>query len=164
MKTFVSALLIMALFASCGGEKKAALANAKDFLTDKIAGVDRVSDVRVFAGDSLSQYIDGDAEMYLSSNCREVATADYKGGESEMTVDIYRFDTPANTAALYHRLNAGGGTALPVGTEGFVSLGQVNFIKGIFLVRITGFDDSDMTSLLLAGLAANIAASLPLEE
>lgn len=163
MKTFLLGLLMIALFVSCDGKKTATETSARNFLTDKIARVDRVSDVRVFAGDSLTQYINGDAATYLSFNCQEVATADYKKGEAEMTVDIYRFDTPANTTALYHRLRSGQGTPLPVGTEGFASLGQIDFIKGVFLVRITGFDDSDMTSLLLAGLAADIATRLPLE-
>jgi len=179
MKRFLSALFLVALLSSCSSEKTATTVSARDFLIDKIASVDRISDVRTFTGDSLSQYVDlrpnriqsescsrchDNTEIPPPSKCREVATADYKKGESEMTVEIYRFNSSTTATKLFHHIHSGEGTALPVGTEGYVFPGQLDFIKGIFMVRITGFDDSETTSLLLAGLATDLSSRLPSEE
>ena len=55
-----------------------------------VAGWDKTSDTRVFAAKDLWQYIDGDAEQYISAGVVSTSTSDYKyKGQLEAVVDVY---------------------------------------------------------------------------
>ena len=55
-----------------------------------VAGWEKTADTRVFDAKNLYQYIDGDAEQYISAGVVTTSTADYKyKGQLEATADVY---------------------------------------------------------------------------
>jgi hypothetical protein len=46
--------------------------------TNSVAGWEKTSDTRTYAAKDLWQYIDGDAEQYISAGVVSTATSDYK--------------------------------------------------------------------------------------
>ena len=55
-----------------------------------VAGWEKTSDTRIFAAKDLWQYIDGDAEQYISAGVVSTSTSDYKyQGQLEAVVDVY---------------------------------------------------------------------------
>ena len=121
----------------------------------------RSSEIRVFHGDSLWQYINGGADLYHLYNFVEVATADYKINTAEITIDIYRFDNNTNAYGLYTAIRPGKARLLSLGVEGFVSAASLKFVKGSFVISLTGYDESKETSRALSQAASNLNELIP---
>ena len=66
-----------------------------------VAGWQKTSDTRVFAAKDLYQYIDGDAEQYISAGVVSTSTSDYKyQGQLEATVDVYTMGDAAGARKI----------------------------------------------------------------
>ncbi|MBN1212870.1 MAG: hypothetical protein JXA92_09865 [candidate division Zixibacteria bacterium] len=164
MRIFYSALsllILMTIVFSCG--QKEDINAARNFLPAFIegTGVERASEIRIFRGESLWEYIDGGAELYHDYNFVEVATADYKTGEVEFVVDIYRFDTSLNAYGLYTNFRPPSPDTVRLGVEGYQSPASLNFVKGDYLIRLTGFDETEQTDNALAATARAIEKIIP---
>jgi len=157
-----SLLLIVA--AGCGDNKKPTEKfSLERFLPQELtdAGATRSSEVRSFRGDSLWQYIDGGAELYHLYNFVEVATADYKVGTTEFTIDIYRFDNADNAFGLYSMMRPEKAKLMSLGVEGFSSTANLQFVKGELVINLLGYDESEATSLALSQAAATLDKLIP---
>lgn len=131
---------------ACGGDKQTSSETATvDYLiavVDSI-GLERTAEVRVFVGDSLWEYINGGAELYHVYNFVEVATAYYSHQGTEILADIYRFDTPEHAFGLYSMLRAETSEPVELGIDGFGSPTNAVFVKGVYVVMVTGFEQTD---------------------
>src|ERR1035437_1287745 len=79
--------MIVAAAAGTGCKKKASDAFPA---TGVVAGWEKTSETRVFDAKNLYQYIDGDAEQYISAGVVSTSTSDYKyQGQLEATVDVH---------------------------------------------------------------------------
>jgi hypothetical protein len=157
----VSVLVILLGIFGCGQKKD--IYEAGNFLPFIVpdADIEKVSDKRIYRGDSLWEYIDGGAELYHDYNFVEVATADYMAGEDEFVVDIYRFDTPLDAYGLYTNFRPPSPDTVNLGVEGYKSPSSINFVKGRYLVRLTAFDDSPHIDSALELTARAIDSTVP---
>ena len=159
------ALVLLVLTLSCAGDQQepAAPVAAAAYLPAEVAtaGLGRSSDVRTFAGEALYEHINGGAEVYHAYGFREVATAYYKTGETEIQADLYRFVDAVGAFGLYSTLRPKDMPPAPYGIEGFSSPSSLDFVTDIYVVRLTGFDESPATAAALAALADTLAAVLP---
>ncbi|HHI03223.1 MAG TPA: hypothetical protein ENL22_06855 [candidate division Zixibacteria bacterium] len=121
----------------------------------------RFSEIRTFAGESLWEYIDGGAEVYHQYKFMDVVTADYKNDQIELVADIYHFDGPENAFGLYSMFCLPDAEIIELGVEGFLSPASVNFVKGEYLIRLTGFDNSNESELALINLAEELNEKIP---
>jgi len=155
-------LLLLQLLACGGGEKKTDV-DINSFLPERIAdiGLERISAIRTFNDKQLWEYINGGAELYLSYNFIEVATADYKHEDIEIVVDLYRFDSDVDAFGLYSMFRSPDVQPIQLGVEGFTAPATLNFVKGKFLVRLVGYDESAESSLALVNLAEEINKLIP---
>jgi hypothetical protein len=88
---------------------------------------------------NLYEYIDGEAELYVSYGFKELATLLYFWGSPEDTffvVDIYNLGNPLNAFGLYSNFRHPEYTFQNIGSEGFVSEYGMKFYKGNYLVDI----------------------------
>jgi hypothetical protein len=66
-----------------------------------VAGWEKTSDTRTFAAKDLWQYIDGDAEQYISAGVVSTSTSDYKyQGQLEAVVDVYTMGDAAGARKI----------------------------------------------------------------
>ena len=157
-----SMLAIIGLVFGCSGEKSTTgTQTTTDFLTEKVNDVSRSSEVSLYEGQSLWEYIDGGAEVYHQYGFVEVATAYYKLGEAEITADIYLFDSPAHAFGLLSTLMPPEPQLVEFGALGFKSPTSIDFIKGPYLVRLTGYDESEQTGSAIQTLAESLAVRVP---
>ncbi len=141
-------IVILLLAAACGGGKKTEEpSGSARFLPAKFAEVasERTGEVETYVGDSLYEYIDGGAELYHLYNFVEVSTAIYKYGNAEIVLDVYQFDSPENAFGLYSMMRPDEPATVNLGVEGFSSGASLDFVKGQFMVRLTGYDESATT-------------------
>ena len=157
----VLAVILITAVLNCGHKED--INAARNFLPSAIAeyNIERVSDIRVFRGDSLWEYINGGAELYHDFNFVEVATADYKAGEVEFVVDIYRFDTSLNAYGLYTNFRPPAPDTIRLGVEGYKAPASLNFVKSSYLVRLTGYNESEPTDNALVATARGIDSIIP---
>lgn len=161
----ISALAISAvLFVSCGsGGKISAVSNCADYLPAAMdsLGMEKSSETRVFSGESLSKYIDGGAEIYHTYNFVEVATADYRAGNVEMTADVYGFDNSEDAYGLYANFRPDGALDAKLGAESFETSNSVDLVKGPYVVRVIAFEDSETALEAVLTLASQIDSLIP---
>jgi len=155
------ALLLLAACSSQNGDVNEI--TAADFLPATIAegDVTRSSEVRIFADTLLWEYINGGAELYHQYGFAEVATADYRRGQTEVVADIYRFETPEGAYGLYTAMRPDHPAVVPFGIEGFKSGSSMDYVKGSFLVRLVGYDQSPETTSLIDVIAGAINDTIP---
>ncbi|UCD63101.1 MAG: hypothetical protein JSW34_10125 [Candidatus Zixiibacteriota bacterium] len=127
----------------------------------KSGELQRVSDARLFVGESLYEYINGGAELYHAFNFVEVATADYSLAGSELVADIYLFDNADHAFGLYSQVRPDNPNHLPLGVEGFGSETNLVFVKGRYVLMLTGFEATRETAAALRGTAQEFSAVVP---
>ena len=170
MKSYYSSIvfwvLLIMIVGGCGGEKETPAEGLQNYLPAQLgeAGFIRVSEVRTFAGSALWEYINGQAELYHQYNFVDVATTNYKAGDIEFETDIYRFSTPDDSYGLYSMFRNPEDDIIDMGVEGFVSPGRIMFTKGVYLVKVTGFDESEDSNRLMVELAEVFDNSLSGKE
>jgi len=158
----ISLLAALVLFGpGCGGEQQSK--TIADLLPTELvaANAKRSSDVKTYSGNELGLYIGDDAGVYQSFGFVEAATADYEAGDAELSVDVYRFDSPTNAKALFDEIRPAGAEPLTLGAEGVASLGNILLVKGNFVVNIDAYDESQATYVKLAKAAAAMGLLLP---
>jgi hypothetical protein len=128
--------------------------------SNAISGWEKTSETRTYAAKDLYQYIDGDAEQYISAGVVSTSTSDYKyQGQLEATVDVH---TMANAEGARKILETGTKDAKPVqlGDEGFAYTQSIIFRKGTSLVRIVAYESMPGTPQALLELAHGVEAKL----
>ena len=125
-----------------------------------VAGWDKTSETRTYAAKDLWQYIDGDAEQYVSAGVVTTSTSDYKyQNQLEATLDVH---TMGDTAGARKILETGTSDAKPVqlGDAGVQYAQSVIFRKGPYLVRIVAYESTPGTPQALLALAHAVEAKL----
>lgn len=154
-------LLVTAVMIGCGGDSEAPLKEtAASHLKPILGGIERSSEPRTFVGESLYEHINGGAELYHQYGFVQVSTAYYKKDTVEVTADIYEFADADNAFGLYSALRPDKFRTAALGVEGFAATGSTVYVKGSFVVKVTGFDETPATGRLITKLAAAIAEEL----
>lgn len=154
---------LVAGLSGCGNDEKKIESIAAGYLPEVSQRVDlkQSSEIRIYTGESLWEYINGGAEVYLLYGFREVATVDYSSEDINIVADIYRFDTPVNAYGLYSTMRPDNAETVGLGVEGFIDPGTINFVRGDILVRLVGYEDTDESHIALINLAEEINTLIP---
>jgi len=156
-KWAVAAIVLLAAAAGTGCKKKGPEPFPK---SGAIAGWEKTSETRVFAAKDLYQYIDGDAEQYISAGVVSTATSDYKyQGQLEATVDVHTMSSADGARKI---LETGTKDARPIqlGDAGVAYAQSIIFRKGTTLVRIVAYESTPDTAQALLALARGVEAKL----
>jgi hypothetical protein len=125
-----------------------------------VAGWEKTSETRVFAANDLYQYIDGDAEQYISAGVVSTSTSDYKyQGQVDATLDVHTMGSVDGARKI---LETGTKDAKPIqlGDAGFAYAQSIIFRKGTSLVRIVAYESTPETPQALLALARSVEAKL----
>jgi hypothetical protein len=157
-KWAVAALIIIAAAADTGCKKKAAEPFPK---TGAIAGWEKTSETRTFAAKDLWQYIDGDAEQYISAGVVSTSTSDYKyQGQLEATVDVHTMKDAGGAQKILETGVTKDAKTIALGDECIQYAQSVIFRKGTSLVRIVAYESTPDTPQALLELARGVETKL----
>jgi hypothetical protein len=153
-----AALAIVAAAAGTGCKKH----KADPFpATGAVANWQKASDTRVFAAKDLWQYIDGDAEQYISAGVVSTSTSDYKyQGQLEAVVDVYTMGDAAGARKILETGQTKDAQSVQLGDAGIAYAQSVIFRKGPYLVRIVAYEATPGTAQALQALAHGVEAKL----
>ena len=156
---FAVALIALAAVATFSGCKKKA---ADPFpATGSIAGWEKTGDTRTFEAKNLYQYIDGDAEQYISAGVVTTSTADYKfQGSLEAVVDVHTMSAPDGARKIFEAGQTKDATTVQLGDAGIAYAQSVVFRKGPYLVRIVAYQSTPTSQQALIALAHGVEAKL----
>ena len=116
---------------------------------------------QVFTPDNLFEYINGAAEVFLSYDFEKLATLTYENvKKNSFTVDVYRHSSDRNGFGIYSQEKPQTGDFLVVGAQGYYEQGILNFFKGSYYVKMSGYDLGDNDKAVLTAAAKKIAAQL----
>src|ERR1039457_6845871 len=126
-----------------------------------VAGWDKTSDTRDFAAKDLWQYIDGDADQYISAGVGLTSTSDYKyKGQGEAVVDVYTMGDSAGAKKILEAGQSKDAKSLQLGDAAVAFAQSVTFRKGPYLVRIVAYETAPDGPQALQALAHGVEAKL----
>jgi Family of unknown function (DUF6599) len=160
-KNWMSAVAALALIAVAAGTGcKKGHVNAFP-ASGVVAGWEKTSDTRVFAAKDLWQYIDGDAEQYISAGVISASTSDYKyQGNLEAVLDIYTMGNAAGAQKILEKGQTSDAQRVQLGDEALAYAQSVTFRKGPYLVHIVAYESTPDAQQALLALAHGVEAKL----
>jgi len=157
--TLMIAMVILLSAVAVPGCKKKAANPFPD--SNAVAGWQKTSNTRVFAAKDLWQYIDGDAEQYISAGVVSTSTSDYKfQGQLEAVIDVYTMGDVAGASKVLASGQTKEAAAVQVGDAGFGYAQSIVFRKGATLVRIVAYESTPGAPQALLALAHGVEAKL----
>lgn len=102
------------------------------------AGVTARGEASIYTPDSLYQYIDGGADLYLLYEFKTLLHQNLKSGATEVIADIYEMDNCEDAFGIYSSERAPNYTFLSIGAEGYRGKGTLNFFRGQYYVKLSG--------------------------
>lgn len=153
-----AALTLVAVVAVPGCKKK----HADPFpASNAVAGWEKTSETRIFAAKDLWQYIDGDAEQYVSAGVVSTSTADYKyQGQLEAVVDVFTMKDEGGAAKVMGGAQSPEAKNIQLGDAAIAMTQSVAFRKGPYFVRIVAYEAVPNGQQPLLALAHAVEAKL----
>lgn len=157
--SFAAAVIAIALVVVSTGCKKS---KSNPFpASDAVSGWQKTSDTRTFDAKNLWQYIDGDAEQYISAGVVTTSTSDYKyQGQLEAVVDVHTMGGADGAKKILGTGQTNDAKSVPLGDEGVAYAQSVIFRKGPYLVRIVAYESTPTGQQALLALAHGIEQKL----
>jgi hypothetical protein len=91
-----------------------------------------------YGPESLYQYIDGGADIYLLYDFKGLLHQDFKSGSAELTVDIYQMDQTEDAFGIYAAERSPTYKFVSIGGEGYRDKGVFNFLQDHYYVKLSG--------------------------
>lgn len=115
----------------------------------------------IYTPDNLFEYINGAAEVFLAYDFRELAALTYEDPQKhQLTIDIYRHSSDRNGFGIYSQEKPVKGDFLDIGAQGYYEKGVLNFVKGSYYVKMTGFDLGDKDKEIMTTAAQKISGQM----
>jgi len=136
-------------------------ADAAPFTFPPMEGWTLSGQPQVFSPETLYDYIDGGADLYLKYEFEELTVVEYQKGGMSVSADVYRHRDPDHAFGIYSQERVPSAEFLTIGSQGYYERAVCNFIQGGYYVKLsgenTGADDRD----ILLRLARRISENLP---
>ncbi|MHB8056010.1 MAG: DUF6599 family protein, partial [Candidatus Aminicenantales bacterium] len=150
--------LVLSCVLSASGPAETAPVQAIADLLPKPAGWELSEASQEYLPDNLFEYIDGAAENFLSYDFVRLVLGQYRAadGPGEMTVEIYDMGTTENAFGIYGSERFPESVFIPVGVQGYIEEGVLNFFAGKYYVKLLAYEAGDRTEPALRSFAAKI--------
>ena len=134
MKTIC--LILGLIILSC-----AMVVEAKDFKFPEVSGWKQSGEIQTFTPQTLYEYINGAADLYLMYDFEELKVAEYLNEKkASVTVDVYRHKTPTHAFGIYSQERLPNANFLDIGAQGYIEQNILNFLIGPYYVKINSFN------------------------
>lgn len=131
---------------------------------DSVGGWRMRGPVRTYSPQNLYEYIDGNADLFLSYGFSDLAAGDYEPiqGMGWVAVDVYNMSTPLQAFGIFGAEKPPEAQPAALGAQGYACDGLVAFWKGRYYVKVALVEGEDREAAgLLAGAAAERISADP---
>ena len=130
-------------------------------LLPKVEGWRQLGDVRVYAPETLYEYINGAAVAYLEYDFQELHVAEYRRKtQASVLVEIYCHRTPAHAFGIYSQERPREGPFLDIGAQGYCEAFLLNFIVGEYYVKLNGMGNPPADQAVLETFSNALVGTL----
>lgn len=120
---------------------------------------------KVYTPDNLFEIIDGAADLFLTYGFEKLYTAEYSApGIRYIRIETYRHSSPANAFGMYAQERPEQTRFLPIGGQGYMEEGVLNFYCGRYYVRMSTNDTGENVRNALQSIAQSVAGALHQEK
>lgn len=152
------ALLPLVLLISCAGPKDgSALRRIRAEVPDEVMGWRAADGGEIYDSESIFDYIDGHAEVYLAYGMQRCLARRYDGpdGEGGIVLDVFELASPADAYGVftYDR----DGEALDIGRDALYRYGWLSFWKDRLFVSVTAESESPAARAAVIALGESVA-------
>lgn len=103
-------------------------------------GWKRTKNIQIYSRDTLYQYVNGAADLYLSYDFQDLQVAEYKDKKkAQLTIEVYRHRTPSAAFGIYTQERPSECNFLDIGFQSYSEEGVLNFVSGKYYVKIYGY-------------------------
>lgn len=118
-------------------------------------------DPEIYTEETLFEYINGAAEVFLSYDFQKLASQTYENKKKNSIIaDVYLHSDSRNGFGIYSAEKPEEGDFMKIGTQAYYEKGILNFLKGRYYIKITGFDLGDHDKSLLTSIAKKLEKKL----
>jgi hypothetical protein len=115
----------------------------------------------IYTADNLFEYINGAAEVFLSYDFQKLVVLNYENPKGHsFTIDVYQHSSDRNGFGIYSQEKPQKGNFQTIGAQGYYEKGILNFFKGSFYVKMSGYDLGDNDKKILTTAAKELAKVL----
>ncbi len=137
-------------------------AQERSSLFPEIDGFSFDGKMETYTPDTLFEYINGGADLFLNFEFIKLHSLKYKSADGgEITADIYIHSNLPNGFGIYTQEKPTEGVFIEIGTEGYYEEGLLNFFKGPAYIKISCFDLGKNEELIMKKLAEGISGKIP---
>ena len=130
-------------------------------LFPEIKGWRKPGNIQVYTPETLYEYINGAAELYLSYEFQELQVAEYLNEDSaSVVVEIYRHKTPTHAFGIYSQERPIEADFLNIGAQGYMVAPIFNFVTANYYVKIYCYDVDTNRQEVLQTFAKKVAENL----
>ncbi len=130
----------------------------------KVPGWKREGKIQVFSPQTLYNYIDGGADLYLKYDFQELQVSAYRdAGNGSVNIEIYRHRTPNQAFGVYSQERLPNARYLDIGAQGYIEESFLNFINGPYYVKMAAENTGAQTGAVLLQFARKILERLKAE-
>jgi hypothetical protein len=114
--------------------------------------------------ESLSDYIDGDAELFNELGFRQLQVQQYQNGAAEIDLEAYEFDNPNGALAIY-LLRCGKETpSREITARNSAGQTQIMAVKGNCFIQVINYTESDASAPVMVTLAQQSLANVTITD
>jgi len=160
---FGLAVVLLLLFSGAAFQQKpAATASPLASLLPHLTNWKLTEEPRPFRPDTLFEYIDGAAEVYLNYDFKELLVAQFqeKSSKASMTVEIYDMGNGRNAFGIYSAERYPESRFLPIGNQGYLDEGTLNFLVGRYYVKLLCFEAGARSEEFLTRYAKDMTGKI----
>jgi len=151
----------IALILGIVGSLWSTCSQAADFKYPSVSGWRQAGEIQTFGPNTLYEYINGGADLYLAYDFEELKVAEYQNDKkAAVTVEVYRHRTPTHAFGIYSQERYPGANFVDVGVQGYLEKEALNFLFGSTYVKITSFDAGPEDQSILLAFAKAVAGNL----
>lgn len=149
------------------GKPQAAAAQAQSALAaliPEVAGFAPLAPVESYNRDTLSDKIDGKAELYLSSGFKDMACRMFSleaGGQAHVDVYLYDMGSPQNAYAVFSGQRRPGSPSISLTANAYATSNALFFTQGQYYMEIVADRASEALKSSLENYATALLAKLP---
>jgi len=136
-------------------------AETKDFSFPEITGWKQSGQIQTFSPKTLFEYINGDADLYLTYDLQELKSAEYVNEKkASVIVDVYRHKTPTHAFGIYSQERLSNANFLNIGAQGYIEQNILNFVSGPYYVKLNSYNTGTGDEEILLTFAKKVSENL----
>jgi len=111
---------------------------------------------------NLFEYINGAAEIYLAYDFKELAVGQYQKETSSasLSVEIYDMGNEKNSFGIYSAERYPESRFIPIGSQGYLEEGTLNFIAGRYYIKLLCFDCGEESDDILKSFSQEVVTKI----